>query len=165
MVLLIQTGVWLFSIFVATINIWESVSFELWIFLQLLPNLRWGVSIFYNHPNGWGKLTQCVGKLGILGKNLGVKASPRYIRIHGITGRVLTRLTCNTTSCLFAWPSFLATSSYMYSQTWKRISMDVISGLMKKSWRQLRSGSIERTLTFSFLGWWHLNTIGLSASH
>ena len=51
------------------------------------------------------------------------------------------------------------------SQTWKRISVDFISGLMKKSWRQLRSGSIERTLTFSVLGWWHLNTVGLSASH
>ena len=57
----------------------------------------------------------------------------------------------------------LATSSY--PQTWKRISMDFISGLMKKSWRQLRSGSMERTLTFSVLGWWHLNTVGLSASH
>ena len=31
--------------------------------------------------------------------------------------------------------------------------------------QQLRSGSMERTLTFSVLGWWHLNTIGLSASH
>ena len=40
-----------------------------------------------------------------------------------------------------------------------------IYGLMKKSWRQLRSGSMERTLTFSVLGWWHLNTVGLSASH
>ena len=57
----------------------------------------------------------------------------------------------------------IATSSY--SQTWKRISVDFISGLMKKSWRQLRSGSMERTLTFSVLGWWHLNTVGLSASH
>ena len=73
---------------VCTINIWESVSFELWIFLQLLPHLRWGVSIvFFNQPNGWGKLA-------ILGENLGVMASPRYIRIHGIMGRVLTRLTC-----------------------------------------------------------------------
>ena len=27
--------------------------------------------------------------------------------------------------------------------------------------RQLRSGSMERTLTFSVLGWWHLNTVGL----
>ena len=52
-----------------------------------------------------------------------------------------------------------------YSQTWKRISVDFISGLMKKSWRQLRSGSMERTLAFSVLGWWHLNTVGLSASH
>ena len=32
-------------------------------------------------------------------------------------------------------------------------------------WRQLRSGSMERTLTFSVLGWWHLNTVGLSVSH
>ena len=47
----------------------------------------------------------------------------------------------------------LATSSY--SQTWKRISVDFISGLMKKSWRQLKSGSMERTLTFSVPGWWH----------
>ena len=31
--------------------------------------------------------------------------------------------------------------------------------------RQLRSGSMERTLTFSVLGRWHLNTFGLSASH
>ena len=46
-----------------------------------------------------------------------------------------------------------------------KISVDFISGLMKKSWRQLRSGSMERTLTFSVLGWWHLNTVGLSASH
>ena len=37
--------------------------------------------------------------------------------------------------------------------------------VMKKSWRPLRSGSMERTLTFSVLGWWHLNTIGLSALH
>ena len=50
-----------------------------------------------------------------------------------------------------------------YSQTWKRISVDFISGLMKKSWRQLRSGSMERTLTFSILDWWHLNTAGSSA--
>ena len=40
-----------------------------------------------------------------------------------------------------------------------------LPSLMKKSWRQLRSGSMERTLTFSVLGWWHLNTVGLSASH
>ena len=39
-----------------------------------------------------------------------------------------------------------------------------IRGLFKL-WRQLRSGSIERTLTFSVLGWWHLNTVGLIASH
>ena len=67
---------------------------------------------------------------------------------------------------LISHPAFspdLATSSY--SQTWKRISVDFISGLMKKSWRQLRSGSVERTLTFSVLGWWHLSTVGLSASH
>ena len=37
--------------------------------------------------------------------------------------------------------------------------------LMKMLWRQLRSRSMERTLTFSVLGWWHLNTVGLSASH
>ena len=37
--------------------------------------------------------------------------------------------------------------------------MDFISCLMKKSWRQLRSVSMERTLTFSVLGWWHLNTV------
>ena len=41
----------------------------------------------------------------------------------------------------------------------------VWSALLKKSWWQLRSGSMERTLTFSVLGWWHLNTVGLSASH
>ena len=41
---------------------------------------------------------QWVGKLGILGKNLGVKASLRYIRIRGITWRVLTRLTCTQKS-------------------------------------------------------------------
>ena len=62
-----------------------------------------------------------------------------------------------------AYSPDLATSSY--SQTWKRISVYVISGLMKKLRRQLRSGSMERTLTFSVLGWWHLNTVGLSASH
>ena len=36
-------------------------------------------------------------------------------------------------------------------------------------WRSCDSswgvGSVERTLTFSILGWWHLNTVGLSASH
>ena len=52
-----------------------------------------------------------------------------------------------------------------YSQVWKRISVDVNSGLTKKSWRQLRSGSMGRTLTFSVLGWRHLNTVGRSASH
>ena len=57
----------------------------------------------------------------------------------------------------------LATSSY--SQAWKRISVDFISALMKKSWLHLRSGSMDRALTFSVLGWWHLNTVGLSASH
>ena len=31
-----------------------------------------------------------------------------------------------------------------YSQTWKRISVDIISGPTKKSWRQLRSGSETR---------------------
>ena len=35
-----------------------------------------------------------MGKLAILGENLGVKASLCYIRISGRTGRVLTRLTC-----------------------------------------------------------------------
>ena len=34
-----------------------------------------------------------------------------------------------------------------------------------KKWRQLRGESMERTLTFSVLAWWHLNTVGLSASH
>ena len=48
-----------------------------------------------------------------------------------------------------------ATSSY--SQTLKRISVDFISGLMKKSWRQLRSGLMERTLLMLLVGydlWW-----------
>ena len=79
---------------IPTINIWESVSFELWIFLLLLPHLRWGVNIFFQSTQWVGKLTQWLGKLGILGKNLGVKSSLHYIRIRGITGRVLTRLTC-----------------------------------------------------------------------
>ena len=62
-----------------------------------------------------------------------------------------------------AYSPDLAHSSY--SQTWKWISEDFISGLMKKSWWQLRSGSVESTLTFSLLGWWHLKTLGVSASH
>ena len=37
--------------------------------------------------------------------------------------------------------------------------MDFISGLMKKSWQQLKSGSMERTLTFSVLGWWYLKKL------
>ena len=64
-----------------------------------------------------------------------------------------------------AYSPDLAPSDFFLIQTWKRISVDFISGLMKKSWRQLRSESMERTLTFSVLGWWHLNTVGLSASH
>ena len=64
-----------------------------------------------------------------------------------------------------AHSSELAPSDFFYSQTWKKISVDFISGLMKKSWRKLRSGSMERTLTFSGLDWWHLNTVGLNASH
>ena len=59
----------------------------------------------------------------------------------------------------------LAPSDFFLSPNLKKLSVDFISGLMKKSWRQLRSGSMERTLTFSVLGWWHLNTVGLSASH
>jgi len=43
------------------------------------------------------------------------------------------------------------------------IYVDVISGLTKKSGQQLRSGSMERTLTSSLLGCWHLNTVGPSA--
>ena len=62
-------------------------------------------------------------------------------------------------------PDLAPSDFFLNSQTWRRISMDFISGLMKKSWWQLRSGSMERTLTFSVLGWWHLNTVGLSASH
>ena len=59
----------------------------------------------------------------------------------------------------------LAPSDFFLFPNLKKISVDFISGLIKKSWRQLRSGSMERTLTFSVLGWWHLNTVGLSASH
>ena len=65
---------------------------------------------------------------------------------------------------LIPHPAYSPDLAPSYSQTWKRISVDFISGLMK-SWRQLRSGSMEKTLTFSVLGWWHLNTVGLSASH
>ena len=96
----------LLSIFVAqvftvcTINIRESVSFELWIFATS-STLEMRCKFFFNQPNGWGKLTQWLGKLGILGKNLGVKASPRYIHIRGITGGVLTRLTCSSTFVFF----------------------------------------------------------------
>ena len=71
------------------------MSFEVWIFLQLLSHLRCGISIFLQSTQWVGKLTQWVRKLGILGKNLGVKASPCYIGIRGITGRVLTKLTCS----------------------------------------------------------------------
>lgn len=39
-------------------------------------------------------LTLCVGKLGVLGKNLGGKASPCYNCIGTLTWWVLTRLTC-----------------------------------------------------------------------
>ena len=52
-----------------------------------------------------------------------------------------------------------ATSSYL--QTWNGIFMNVISGLLTESRGQLKCGSIGRNLTFSFLGWWHLNTVGL----
>ena len=66
---------------------------------------------------------------------------------------------------LIPHPAYSPDLAPSYSHTLKRISVDFISGLMKKSWWQLRSGSMERTLTFSVLGWWHLNTVGLSASH
>ena len=58
----------------------------------------------------------------------------------------------------------LAPSDYFLFQTWKRISVDVISVPTKKSRRQLRSGSETRTLASSVLGWWHWNTVGPSAS-
>ena len=64
-----------------------------------------------------------------------------------------------------AYSPDLAPNDFFLFPNLKRISVDFISGLMKKSWRQLKSGSVERTLTFSVLGWWHLNTVGLSASH
>ena len=67
----------------------------------------------------------------------------------------------NTTPCLF---SRLSSMTISYSQTWKRISVDVISGPTKKSWQQLRSVSEIRTLASSVLGWWHWNTVGPSAS-
>ena len=66
---------------------------------------------------------------------------------------------------LIPHPAYSPDLAPSYSQTWKRISVDFISSLMKKLWRQLRSGSMERTPTFSVLGWWHLNTFGLSALH
>ena len=62
-------------------------------------------------------------------------------------------------------PDLAPSDFFLFPNLKKRISVDFISGLMKKSWWQLRSGSMERTLTFSVLGWWHLNTVGLSASH
>ena len=64
-----------------------------------------------------------------------------------------------------AYSPDLVPSVFFLFQNLKRISVDFISGLMKQSRRQLRSGSMERTLTFSGLGWGHLNTVGLSASH
>ena len=54
----------------------------------------------------------------------------------------------------------IATSSYL--QTWNGIFMDVNSGLMTESRGQLKCDSMERNLT---LGWWHLNTVGLSTPH
>ena len=57
-----------------------------------------------------------------------------------------------------AYSPYLTPSDFFLFPNLKRISMDFISGL-------LRSGSMERTLTFLVLGWWHLNTVGLSASH
>ena len=45
-----------------------------------------------------------------------------------------------------AYSPDLAPSDYFYSQTWKRISEDVISSPTKKLWWQLRSGSETRTL-------------------
>ena len=62
---------------------------------------------------------------------------------------------------LIPHPAYSPDLAPSYFQIWKRISVDFISGLMKKSWRQLRSWSMERTLTSSVLGWWHLNTVGL----
>lgn len=53
----------------------------------------------------------------------------------------------------------IATSSYI--QTWNGIFMDVISGLMTESRGQLKCGSMGRNLRFSFLCWWHLNTVHL----
>ena len=62
-------------------------------------------------------------------------------------------------------PDLAPSDFFLFPNLKKRISVDFISSLMKKSWRQLRSGSMERTLTFSDLGWWHLNTVALSASN
>ena len=43
---------------------------------------------FFNQPNGWGKLTQMVGKLGILGKKFGsqgITALYPYSRYNGMS--------------------------------------------------------------------------------
>ena len=61
---------------------------------------------------------------------------------------------------LISHPAFLpdlAPSDFFLFPNLKKDICGLHSGLMKKSWRQLR--------TFSLLGWCHLNTVGLSASH
>ena len=51
-----------------------------------------------------------------------------------------------------AYSPDLAPTDYFLFSNLKRISVDVISGPTKKSWRQLRSGSETRTLASSILG-------------
>ena len=51
-----------------------------------------------------------------------------------------------------AYSPDLAPSDYFLFPNLKKISVDVISGPKKKSWRQLRSGSETRTLASSVLG-------------
>ena len=51
-------------------------------------------------------------------------------------------------------PDLAPSDFFLFPNLKKDIRGLDISGLMKKSWGQLRSGSMERTLTFSVLGWW-----------
>ena len=64
-----------------------------------------------------------------------------------------------------AYSPDLAPSDFFLFPDFKKISVDVISDLTKKSWQQLRSGSMERTLTFFSSGLMALEHCWSSASH
>ena len=90
----------------------------------------------------------------------GQRVSPHLQSCNGCCR--VKRVWINTTSCLFAWPTpsyFFLFPNLKKDIRWLHFWSD------EEVVTAVRSGSMERTLTFSVLGWWHLNTGGLSALH